>query len=256
MKFKQTFLFLLLILLTKTYAQNKFDIPQFADETVQFVKQPTNWEGNDWLKLGLAGTATFLMIQADQPIRDFVKNNPGLEKSAPIEFGRMYGELYAPVAIAGLFGIHSLINEDKSSRKIAFEILQTTFYAGAITTVLKLAFGRARPFVEDGSKSFGNWFILDDTFHSLPSGHATVAFSISTVLANNTKSDLLKIIAYVPAVLTAISRVYQDKHWASDVLLGGIIGYAAGNWVTSKHETDVQLQTFSPRQLSIVIPLN
>ncbi len=255
MKFKFIFLFLI-ILLIQTHAQNKFDLPQFADETFQFVKQPLIWEGNDWIKLGLAGTATFLMVQADQPIRDFFGINSEYKKSAPMELGRMYGELYSPVAIAGLFGVHSLINDDKSTRKIAFEILQTTFYAGIITTALKFAIGRTRPFVEAGPKSFGNWSVFDDTYHSLPSGHTTVAFSISTVLANNTKSDLLKIFAYLPAVLTAISRVYQDDHWASDVLLGGIVGYTTGSWVTSKHETKMQIQLLSSRRIGVIIPLN
>jgi hypothetical protein len=247
---------IIIVLACNCFAQNKYNLQQFQNESLDFIQQPTKWESNDWLKLGLVGAATFLAMQADQPVRDEFLKDRSYNKSVPIEFGRMWGEVYTPVAIAGAFGLHGLLAKDNSTKKIGYEIIQTTIYAGAITTALKLAFGRARPFTNEGSKSFGNWSFLDDSFHSLPSGHTTIAFSVSTVLAKNAKSDLVKILCYVPAVLTAVSRVYQDKHWVSDVFLGGIIGYTVGDWVTSKHEENKMIQIPSPQQISIVIPLN
>lgn len=217
-------------------AQSSFTLSQFKNESVDFFNQPKNWGKDDWLKIGLIGAGTFLAIQIDQPIRNEVMKDRSYYKSLPIEFGRIYGELTSPIMIAGAFGLQSLIAKNESSKKIAYEILQTTFYAGIITTGLKLSLGRARPFTEKGAKDFGNWSLLNDEYHSLPSGHVTVAFSISTVLANNSKPTWLKILCYVPAFLTATSRVYQDKHWFSDVLLGGIIGYSVGNWVTTIHK--------------------
>lgn len=246
-----------LLLSTSTlFAQNDYTLRQFKNESVDFINQPGKWDGNDWLKIGLAGAATFLVMQADQTVRDDFMKDRGFVNSFPIEVGRMYGELYSPLIFAGAFGLNGILGNDKSSKKIGYEIIQTTIYAGAITTALKLAFGRARPFTEKGSKSFGGWSLFDDSFHSLPSGHATIAFSISTVLAKNAKSDLVKVICYIPALLTAISRVYQDKHWASDVFLGGLIGYSVGSWVSSKHDGNDIFQATSPQQFSIVIPLN
>jgi hypothetical protein len=239
-----------------TFCQYNYDATQFKNESIEFVKQPLNWDENDWLKLGATGASVFLVIQADQTVREMFQRNAGYKKSIPMELGRMYGELYSPVLIAGAFGLHNLITQDLYTRKIAFEILQTTLYAGAITTALKFAFGRIRPTDENESKSFGHWTIYDDSFHSFPSGHTTVAFSISTVLSKNAKSDFLKVVAYLPAVLTAVSRVYQDNHWTSDVLLGGLIGYALGDWVTSNHKTKISFQAFSPRQLSLLVPLD
>lgn len=245
----------ILILATTINAQNSYNFNQFKNESIDFFKQPTKWENNDWLKIGLIGASTFLLIQVDQPIRTEVMKDRTYFKSFPIEFGRHYGELYSPIAIAGIFGLNGLINKNENSKKIAFEILQTTFYAGIITTSLKLAIGRARPFTNKGSKDFGNWSLLDDSFHSLPSGHTTIAFSISSVLANNVNSTWLKILCYVPAFLTATSRVYQDKHWLSDVFLAGVIGYSVGNWVTSKHDNmNIDLSPIS-NQLNFSISL-
>jgi hypothetical protein len=50
----------------------------------------------------------------------------------------------------------------------------------------------------------------------------------------------LKILAYVPAALSVIGRVYLDKHWTSDVFLGGAIGYLTATWVVDQHEKAVE----------------
>ena len=54
---------------------------------------------------------------------------------------------------------------------------------------------------------------------------------------------LLKIVAFIPAFLTAISRVYQNYHWTSDVFLGAMIGYFTGKFITDLHkETELSGQ--------------
>lgn len=235
-------------------SQNVFNLSQFRDESFRFIKQPAKWESNDWLKFGLISAGTILLMQADQPIRENVLRDQSYYKSFPIEAGRIWGEGYPTAILAGAFGLHGIIANDASTKKIGFEIVQSAIYAGTITTLLKIVIGKARPFTNKGDVTFKPFSILDDDFHSLPSGHVTLAFSLSTVLAKNTKSDLLKIIAYIPAVLTAISRVYQDNHWTSDVFLGATIGYFVGNWVVNQHEEKKSsLDTISISPLTIRI---
>jgi membrane-associated phospholipid phosphatase len=40
---------------------------------------------------------------------------------------------------------------------------------------------------------------------------------------------------YGVAALTGISRVFHDRHWASDVVMGGAIGYVTGRAITRWH---------------------
>lgn len=253
--------FLLLIFQSSLFSQNpalrdpvrrdKYNLSQFGDESIQFIKQPAKWESNDWLKLGLVGVGTILIMQADQPIRDNVLRDQGYYKSFPIEAGRIWGEGYPTAIFAAAFGLHGLITNNPSTKKIGFEIVQSAIYAGAITTFLKVAIGRARPFTNKGNTSYSPFSFFNDDFNALPSGHTTLAFSLSTVLSKNAESDFLKVIAYLPAVLTAISRVYQDKHWASDVFLGAAIGYFISDWVANLHE-----KKESPVQVSSIYPLS
>jgi membrane-associated phospholipid phosphatase len=231
--------------------RNKFDFNQFWNETGSFIKQPTTWGGSDWLKLGLTGAGTFLIMQADQPIRDDVLKDQRYYKSVPIEFGRVWGELYAPVALFGGFAVHSMLTNDMGTRKIAYEIGQASLYAGGVNYVLKVAFGRARPYMEKGHTSyhpFSTLFNTDD--QSFPGGHNTAAFAISTVLSRNAKPVWLKTVAYLPAVLTFVCRVYQDQHWTSDDFAGAACGYFIATWVVDLHE-----QEESRIQVSSIYPL-
>ncbi len=276
----QLTLLLTILYTSATFAQNpvlqdslqqlKYTFSQFGNETWDFIKQPTKWDGSDWLKLGLIGAGTFLVIEAaDQPIRDAVlrdgKNDanglfiPGSQKyykSVPIEFGRIWGELYAPIVLFGGFAIHSLIADDIGTRKIAYEIGQASLYAGAVTFLLKTAIGRSRPYMEEGNTSFHPFSsLINQDYHSLPGGHTTAAFVLSTVLSRNAKPVWLKVLAYVPAVLTFVSRVYQDQHWTSDDLLGGVFGYLIATWVVDLHENNksaVEMSSTYPLSIRIV----
>jgi membrane-associated phospholipid phosphatase len=233
--------FLLSLLLTiicesSLFAQNTYNFSQFGNETWSFIKQPTKWEGSDWLKLGLMGAGTFLVMQADQPIRDGVLKDQRYYKSVPIEAGRIWGESYVIPIVAGGFGLHGFLTDNSSTKKIGFEVAQAVIYSAAITQILSKSVGRARPNQNKGAFFYQPFTFLGEDFHSLPGGHTTAAFVLSTVLSRNAHSGFLKGLAYVPAVLTLVSRVYQDYHWASDDLLGAAIGYFVAEWVVNQHE--------------------
>jgi hypothetical protein len=249
----KSLLFLLLFIIASPSAllsQNKYNLLQFRDETVDFIKQPAKWNGNDWLTLGVVGAGTFLSMQLDDPMRDAVMKDRSYYNSAPIVFGKFWGGPYPTVAFAGAFGLHGLFTDNASSKKIAFEIVQAALYSGGLTTALKVAFGRARPYTEKGRAEYKPFTFFDDGYHALPSGHVTWAFALSTVLSRNTGSMALKVLAYAPAALTIVSRVYQDEHWTSDCVLGAVVGFVVATWVVDLHD-----QKESPVQISSVYPL-
>ncbi len=218
------------------FAQNQYDISQFRDETTDFFKQPGEWRGSDWLKLGAVVTGTALVMQVDQPVRHVVlQNQERYNHSVPIEAGRIWGEWYTSAAIAAAFGLHGWQKDHTPSKKTGFELVQAVLYSEAITQTLKITLGRARPYENKGAFSFRPLALFHLADYSLPSGHSTNGWAVSTVLSKNASSDAVKALLYVPAVLTLISRVYQDQHWTSDVLLGAVIGYVVGGWVVETH---------------------
>lgn len=242
-----------------TVPGNKYNFSQFGHETWSFIKQPTTWDGSDWLKVGLISGGAFLVMQADQPIRDAVQKDQRYYKSVPIEIGKMWADIYPPVLLFGGFAVHSWLTDDIRTRKVAYEIAQALVYAGAVDKLLAIAVGRARPYANEGSRSFHLFssFFPKPEYQSLPGGHNVIAFALSTVLSRNAKPLWLKGLAYVPAVLTFVSRVYQDRHWTSDNFLGAALGYCVAAWVVDQHEQgESRIQVCSVFPLTISITLN
>ena len=236
-------------------AQNTYTARQFGRETRAFVEQPADWGGRDWLTLGLITAGTAAVMQADEPIRRAVLRDHGRHyRSAPVEAGRIWGEWYAPPLVAGAFGLHAWMTGNGSSKKIGFELMQAVLYANGVTQTLKIAIGRARPYKNEGAFSFRPFLLSNIGRHSMPGGHNTNGWAMSTVLARNAHSTGMKMVAYAPAVLTFVSRVYQDKHWTSDNLLGAAIGVAVGSWVVRHHESKesaVQLSGVAPLSVTV-----
>ena len=111
-------------------------------------------------------------------------------------------------------------------------------YSGIITAVLKDVAGRARPTVSADTSSqdfgFGRGFNRGGGYKSFPSGHATAAFAAASVVTSESQRwwpNGIWVVApamYGGATLVGLSRMYNNAHWASDVVLGAAIGTFSG----------------------------
>jgi hypothetical protein len=220
----------------KKQEKKLYSLSQFVHESYLFVKQPTKWKRSDWLTVGAVSAATLAVMTLDKTIINSTQGQQNYYASVPIVGGRIYGEWYSIGAVAGSFGLYGLIARDTAAKKISIELLQAGIYAEAITMLLKIGIGRARPISGEDPFTYYPFTPFDDNFHSMPSGHTTAAVALSTVMSRHAHTTALKILAYVPAGFTMFSRIYQNKHWLSDEILGAAIGYFAGNWVVDLHE--------------------
>jgi membrane-associated phospholipid phosphatase len=59
---------------------------------------------------------------------------------------------------------------------------------------------------------------------AFPSGHATLAFALATSLSDEIHNPWVSVILYTGAAGTAWSRLNDQRHWLSDVLMGSAIG--------------------------------
>lgn len=152
-------------------------------------------------------------------------------------FGKWYGNgnptLYA---FAGFYLIGILFNKHKM-RDAGLLAGESFVFAGLITLLFKSFFGRWRPFTNHGDLSFYGFTWSDNDHLSFSSGHANVAFCLSTVLASTTDNIYLKILYYIPAVITSFSRIYHNQHWLSDVVVGALIALLITNVLVNFHRT-------------------
>jgi hypothetical protein len=187
-----------------------------------------------WISAG-ALVATGMLIPADQEMRNLVLRNRHSDE--PAHLINEYGGLVIPAGIAGTLYLGGILAGSDEIRNTGRLTVEALLLSGLITTTLKSVLGRSRPFMEQGTWQF-NWFETNDAMLSLPSGHTTVAFATSTVLASRIDRWWADIALYGLAAGTAWARMYKDKHWFSDTVLGGAIGYLSAKAVLKAAERD------------------
>jgi membrane-associated phospholipid phosphatase len=100
-----------------------------------------------------------------------------------------------------------------------------------VSSLVKVATGRDRPFDGNGQGRFGHGGT------SFPSDHAAAAWSIATVLAHEYPGPLTKLLAYGTASAVSVSRVTGRKHFTSDVFIGSALGWYLGRQVYRAHHS-------------------
>lgn len=220
---------------TKVIAQNHYDFQQFIDEGRDFVKRPVKWDLGDWLKFGGLAAGVYAVMHFDDDIKSEIQKDQSYTKSFPIVFGRQYGEPYTTAALGLFFLIHGKSSSNSANTKLGFDILESFAFTGAVTGITKIAFGRKRPSMTNDQFDFNPFHFFNDDSIAFFSGHTSTAFSLSTIISGNLDGTGWKILSYVPAFITAFSRVYENRHWTSDVLMGAAVGYLVGRYVINTH---------------------
>jgi len=114
---------------------------------------------------------------------------------------------------------------------------EAVLFADGVTYMLKGIAGRSRPFVTSGANphdwDLGQGFRSGD-LASFPSGHSTTAFAAAAAVTNETtrwwphSTWIIGPAMYAGAAAVGFSRMYHNRHWASDVVLGAAIGTFSG----------------------------
>lgn len=107
---------------------------------------------------------------------------------------------------------------------------------GLMTTLIKRVVGRARPLVENADIWTYQPFGWEGAYASLPSGHATTAFS--ALVAIGAIFPQARALLWIYAVLISLSRIAVHAHYPSDVIAGGIVGALGAllvrNWFAAR----------------------
>ena len=107
----------------------------------------------------------------------------------------------------------------RGKRDSAFDMVVLVILVTIIAEAVKLVVDRPRPGIDlDGVNT-----IVSATGPAFPSGHATRAFAVATLLFFVDQKRYGPA-ALAIATLIAISRVYLGVHWPTDILAGAILG--------------------------------
>jgi len=181
----------------------------------------------------------------DRDIRSDLAGTHSMALKRATDAGSFVGNPYLHIGVAAaLYGTGAAADAPRLMQ-IGEELGEALLISDAATVVLKQAVGRGRPATGEGNSRYKPFEFATD-YDSLPSMHTASSFAIAHVLASKTESLPVKIFCYAAASFVGFSRLYQEKHWASDVVVAAAIGELAGNSVTRYRASQPGALTVAP----------
>jgi len=225
-------------------------IPSFYYNFEEQVTAPFKFRTKQWLITGAAIGITATLIHFDNDIDIWARvqkqKHNWVNKSSPVitQFGNIYG-----ISTVAAIGLLSATFQNQKGVQTSLLATQALITSGAWVQLIKHLTGREDPSASYiySKKAGGEWwgpFAQYDqdlpvyksvtSFDAFPSGHTAAAFSIATVFASQYSNiKVIPILSYSMATLVGISRMTEHQHWASDVFVGGVIGYVCGKQVVA-----------------------
>lgn len=248
--FNSGYLILLLVFVSNfVFAQidtvkfNKFYFKKYWTDTKAIVVSPVKWDSKDWTKLGAFVAVEAGLLFADQSVADFSqshKNNT--ESYISSHFLEHFGAEHSIILMSGIF-TYGILKKKKNCVSTALLALESFALASLVTRIPKTLVGRQRPdsWQGDGPFAFNGPF----KGNSFPSGHTTASFAVASVISTQFRDHKwIPVAAYSIAGLAGLSRIYDNKHWLTDVVAGATIGTLVGNLVS--HRTSNSKLTVVP----------
>jgi len=235
-----------------SFRSQKGYIPSLFSNFERQVTAPFKFTARDWIITGTAVGLTATLLHFDNDIDKFARvqkqEHGWVNKSSPVitQFGTSYGT----VTVASI-GLLSAVFKKQKGVQTSLLATQALITSAAWVQLIKHFTGREDPSASyiysklPGGKWWGPFAQYDQdlpvyksvsSFDAFPSGHTAAAFSIATVFASqysNTKA--IPVISYTMATLVGISRLTEHQHWASDIFVGGLLGYVCGKQVVSHY---------------------
>jgi membrane-associated phospholipid phosphatase len=202
---------------------------------------PARLRNKDVFPLIAMAAGTTFLIAGDEAIRGgfqtYAEDHPWVGDVSPVvtQLGGLAG-----FATAGAFyGVGLLIRDDRA-KETGYLAGSAILQAMLVDNVLKILTGRQRPYVADGEDHWGGpaAYFKGSAGDSaaFPSGHSATAFALATVVSMQYgRRAWVPVLAYTLAAGVGLSRMALDRHWASDVFVGAIVGHLIGRLVVRDH---------------------
>ncbi len=161
------------------------------------------------------------LLVLDHGVRGLARDARGDVSGALAATGRWLGDWQSSLPwLAGGAVLVGLGTEGPRGLREVPALLGGILAGSMVNETINQAVGRDRPLENDGPLAFDPF----DGHASFPSGHAAYAFAIAGSVDAITEGWPPAAVGYGLATVTALSRVYDDKHWLTDVTVGAAVG--------------------------------
>lgn len=195
-----------------------------------------------WLAGG--GALALAVHPLDDNINNRLSNSDGAKTF--FKAGKYLGSF--PV-LFGTAATTYLVGKGRASKRgqhLGMDLIEATILSEGLTQIIKVVVRRDRPLQDDGTRAAGFAF---------PSGHAAGTFAAATVLQQHLGWKWA-VPTYGIGTYVAMSRLADDRHWASDVVAGAAEGIIVGRSVTWHGRNFYASPMLVPKGVGIVVNVN
>ena len=200
------------------------------------LTSPLRIDGESALIVGGVAATIGGLMAADRSIQGaFQENRTNTGDNVANVFETMGFARTVLGANVALLGAGWLFREHESGNRLmrtGLVSLESQLFVEGIVGVTKFGVGRTRPGEEDGTHTFVPFDSFDTSF---PSAHAARSFAVAAVFAEAYPQPV-PALAYTSAALISLSRIYQNRHFASDVVAGAALGFFIGKALSWRHK--------------------
>jgi len=214
----------------------------YLTDTRNILTSPARWNKSDRLEASLFMGITAGLYTQDEKIQAWVQKH---KNTTTVNLAHDASNIFffSVPALVG-FGAYGYVSSDDKAKTTFLLSTESFVITGVFVQGLKYTTGRHRPYTGD---SHGSWsgFSTQGDYHSFPSGDASSAFALATVVAAEYDNMLVPPLVYGASTLIALERVHNNAHWSSDVFAASAIGYFTGKAVVASHAKQTNL-SFAP----------
>jgi len=222
-------------------------LKSYFTDSRDIIIAPFRWNKKQWLTFGSISAGTFLIHLYDADINNYFQSKQTKLGEDISKYGlEPFGSGVYSMSGMFLFYTQGLIWKNQRSKKVALLGVKAYLLSGLFAQIPKFLINRHRPYHDTPANP--NLFEgpSSDVFHSFPSGHTTSAFAVASVIANEYSETIwVPILSYSLASMVGVSRMYDNKHWASDVLFGAAFGWSIGKLVQKSRYWHIQMLPYS-----------
>ncbi len=197
--------------------------------------RPLKWKGKDWTRFGVVIGAAGGLMTMDWEIRHRAKKMHAPFATSVANTVEPFGNFYGLYIFPTIYVAGELLHQPKVA-SVGLRGAQSLAISTVIYTAAKKMIRRRRP--DEASSPFDYRIpFAGKRYTSSPSGHSNTIFTVATVLATEFHEHRwVPWAAYSVASLTALSRVYHNRHWSSDIFLGSMLGHYVTRAVYRYHK--------------------
>ena len=200
------------------------------------LKSPLSWRASDWLKFSFVVAATWAISSEEDDLQGWAQHRRNDDTNMVSQFTRPAGSgKYVLPALGLLYGAGRIAGSSRATRT-ALLGLESGVISGAFSGTIKYLTHKERPGDSTIDEAPWNGPGLYHDHLSFPSGHSACGFALATIVAADYGDyALVRPLAYCAAALAALSRVSDNAHWVSDILLGSAIGHFTARTIAARH---------------------